>query len=408
MTRSDPVRQPKRRRPRDRRQAIVRAAGERFARDGYHGTSMADIAGAVGISSTAVYRHFRNKQDLLGRCFLDGLDTTLDRLARASGSDDSANGVVIELVRVSLELRGLPRLWQLEFRSLAAADRMAVLARVVRLTGFLRTAIVVDRRELGTTDVELLSWCALSVAVSPSYHRVELSGPVFVEVLEDAVAAVVDARLPVAPGRVPTGPRAPIDEGDAEFDRMLRPERMITAAARLFNTQGYAAVGVEDIGRAVGVSGPAVYHHFTSKAELLNEIIERNDQWIRLYTSRALAEGRDARESLHLLLRYFAQFASEQPDLVGTTVSEVGHLPTELSARYRRAHRDGIVRWARLLQAARPELPIAVARVRVQAITTMVIDAVRNPRIAGLPGLVDALVVIGDRIAFADASADPT
>lgn len=400
MDTSQPVRSSVRRRPRDRRATIVRAASEAFARHGYHGTSMSDIAAAVGITSTALYRHFRSKQQLLGHCLLDGLDVTVARLDNAHRADPSGGSVLTELVRVALELRGLPRLWQLEFRNLLPTDRMGVLARAVRLTCYLRTAIRARRPDLATADVELLSWCVLSVAVSPSYHRVELPGPLFAEVLDKAVAATIEVRLPTGVASERRAVRAAWVTGDVEFDRGVRPERLIVAAARLFNTRGYAAVSIEDIGAAVGVSGPALYHHFAGKAELLNQIIDRNDQWIRLYMSRALTEGDDPRQSLLLLLSYFARFAVEQPDLMGTTVSEVAHLPRELAERYRQAHRDGVIRWARMLQTVRPELSLPTARVSIQAVTTVVIDAARNPRLSRRGDIVEALVAVGDAIAF--------
>ncbi|MGV9817537.1 TetR/AcrR family transcriptional regulator [Nocardia xishanensis] len=400
MTSSAKIEPPKRRRPRDRRASILRAAGAAFAESGYHGTSMADIAAAVGISATALYRHFRNKQELLGQCLLTGLDTTLARLAEAARAEEPQTRVLTELVAVALELRGLPRLWQLEFRSVSPEDRQAVLVRVVRLTGYLRRAVRVHRPDLSAPEVELLSWCVLSVAVSPSYHQVDLPATTFVDVLDGAVLALITADLsPEVPHARPAT-RAPQPGGTADFERTVRPERMIAAAARLFNTRGYAAVGIEDIGAAVGVSGPALYHHFASKSDLLNEIIERNDQWIRLYTSRALADGRDAGESMRLLLRYYVRFALDEPDLLGTTVSEVGHLPAPQARRYRRTHREGVLGWARMLQSARSELSLPVARVLIQAISTVVIDAVRNPRSVRRGDLLDALAAVGDRIAF--------
>ncbi|MFI6365591.1 TetR/AcrR family transcriptional regulator [Nocardia sp. NPDC050630] len=404
MDTSQPVRSAVRRRPRDRRATIVRAASEAFARHGYHGTSMSDIAAAVGITSTALYRHFRSKQQLLGHCLLNGLDVTVARLDSAHRGDPSGEAVLTELVRVALELRGLPRLWQLEFRNLRPTDRMGVLARAVRLTRYVRIAIRARRPDLAAVDVELLSWCVLSVAVSPSYHRVELPESLFAEVLDKAVAATIDVRLPTGVAAQRRAARAAWVSGDVEFDRGVRPERLIVAAARLFNTRGYAAVSIEDIGAAVGVSGPALYHHFAGKSELLNQIIDRNDQWIRLYTSRAATEGNDPHQSLLLLLSYFARFAVEQPDLMGTTLSEVAHLPQDLAARYRQAHRDGIIRWARMLQTVRPELSLPIARVCIQAVTTVVIDAARNPRLSRRGDIVEALEAVGAAIAFSDAA----
>jgi AcrR family transcriptional regulator len=48
-----------------RRDEILRAATERFGRDGYEGTKWADIAGDVGVGPTALYHYFESKQHCL-------------------------------------------------------------------------------------------------------------------------------------------------------------------------------------------------------------------------------------------------------------------------------------------------------------------------------------------------------
>ncbi|WP_281879952.1 TetR/AcrR family transcriptional regulator [Nocardia sputorum] len=390
-----------RRRPPHRREMILDAAVDAFTHGGYYGTTMADIAAAVDISATALYRHFRNKQQLLGQCLMVGLDDTLHRLDAAYRADDSGGAVLAELVRVALELRGLPRLWQLEFRNLTAADKTAVLVRVARLTRYLRRAIRLRRPELSAADVELLSWCVLSIAVSPSYHRAELPAPAAAQVLDAAVAAVITTRMPACPaGYAPHRPPR-METGNAALDRALRSERMLAEAARLFSARGYAAVGIEDIGAAVGVTGPALYHHFSSKADLLDQIVRRQDEWLRLLLARAIAEGRSAEESMRSLMRSFAQLGVDEPDLLAITVSEIRHLPGDGVRRYRRVRLDGIAQWARMLQAVRPDLSAPSARVLSRAVTTVVIDAVRNPRFRRRADLVEILVAIGEGIGAA-------
>jgi AcrR family transcriptional regulator len=68
---SEPQRRPNRRlgRPpkaerRDTRNALIEAATELFARHGYGGTSVRAIAQATGLSESALYRHFPNKQTI--------------------------------------------------------------------------------------------------------------------------------------------------------------------------------------------------------------------------------------------------------------------------------------------------------------------------------------------------------
>jgi len=49
----------------DRREEVTRAAARLFAERGYHGTSLADVAAAVGIQKASLYHHIHTKEDLL-------------------------------------------------------------------------------------------------------------------------------------------------------------------------------------------------------------------------------------------------------------------------------------------------------------------------------------------------------
>ena len=84
-------------------------------------------------------------------------------------------------------------------------------------------------------------------------------------------------------GTVPmAGPTPPA--GDAVAPRRTsapsargaaRREAILTAAAQLFADRGYAAVGMDDIGAAAGVTGPAIYRHFGAKASVLTAVFDR-------------------------------------------------------------------------------------------------------------------------------------
>ena len=52
-----------------------------------------------------------------------------------------------------------------------------------------------------------------------------------------------------------------------------RRDKLIAAAERLVAERGFLAVRLEDIGAAVGVSGPAIYRHFPNKEALLVELL---------------------------------------------------------------------------------------------------------------------------------------
>src|SRR5919109_1419120 len=55
----------------------------------------------------------------------------------------------------------------------------------------------------------------------------------------------------------------------------VRRGELIAAAARLFAARGYYAVTVDDLGEALGISGPALYRHFSSKQALLVAVFDQ-------------------------------------------------------------------------------------------------------------------------------------
>lgn len=56
-----------------RRQHILTSAWRCFSRDGFHATSMDDIIAATGMSSSAVYRYFRGKEEIIRASAEEGL-----------------------------------------------------------------------------------------------------------------------------------------------------------------------------------------------------------------------------------------------------------------------------------------------------------------------------------------------
>lgn len=68
-----------------KRDALLRQAAKAFRADGYHGSSLADIAANLGISKPTLYYYVKNKQDLLYQCHLAAADQALDSICTAPG-----------------------------------------------------------------------------------------------------------------------------------------------------------------------------------------------------------------------------------------------------------------------------------------------------------------------------------
>ena len=142
-----------------------------------------------------------------------------------------------------------------------------------------------------------------------------------------------------------------------------RREAIVAAAAELFAENGYAAVGMDDIGAAAGVTGPAIYRHFEAKAAVLTEVFDRIISTVdtepdpnedRLTTAGVLADA-DPAGRLRRQVERYAAAVSRQRQLMAVFVREVHHLPPDHRDRLRDRQRALVGRWRRLLAGAHPD-----------------------------------------------------
>src|SRR5207248_6741914 len=66
----------------------------------------------------------------------------------------------------------------------------------------------------------------------------------------------------------------------ANGEKANRREQILAAAAELFAHHGFHGVGIDDIGAAVGISGPALYRHFRSKDAILGEMLNSISRYL--------------------------------------------------------------------------------------------------------------------------------
>lgn len=95
---TSPSRTPDPRRPSTRRDELVAVATRLFAERGYHGTSMADLADAMGVQKGSLYSLTESKQELLVAVTRDGADAFHAAL-------DGVPEEVAPLERIRLALR---------------------------------------------------------------------------------------------------------------------------------------------------------------------------------------------------------------------------------------------------------------------------------------------------------------
>ena len=91
------------RRPYDR-ERIVDVAVRVFTERGYDGTTMADIAGALGIHKTSIYHHVSGKEQLLGDALQRALDALQGVLAEPGAVSGPATQRLRHVIRRTVEI----------------------------------------------------------------------------------------------------------------------------------------------------------------------------------------------------------------------------------------------------------------------------------------------------------------
>lgn len=82
----------------DRRAEIVAAAAKLFKAKGYRGTTLADIAGAVGADRASLYYYIGSKEELLDEVVTDVVRANLARAEDIRDSDDDAPAKLRRLI----------------------------------------------------------------------------------------------------------------------------------------------------------------------------------------------------------------------------------------------------------------------------------------------------------------------
>ncbi|MFB7514949.1 TetR/AcrR family transcriptional regulator [Streptomyces sp. NPDC056144] len=148
-----------------------------------------------------------------------------------------------------------------------------------------------------------------------------------------------------------------------------RREQILKEAARLFAERGFHGVGVDEIGAAVGISGPGLYRHFAGKdamlAELLVGISERLLDGGRLRVGEA---GGDPRVLLGSLIDGHIDFALDDRPLITLHDRELDRLKEEDRKRVRQLQRQYVELWVAAVRELYPDPSEDEARTAVHAV----------------------------------------
>lgn len=158
--------------------------------------------------------------------------------------------------------------------------------------------------------------------------------------------------------------------------RQRREGEILTAAAAIIADRGFHQTRLEDVGSAVGISGPALYRYFSGKEDLLAQILI--DISIRLVDGgravleQAKIDGWGPERTLRELLAHHVKFAVTEPDRIRVQEREGGNLASQERAKVRSLQRLYLAMWVDALRSLQPDLTADQAQMKVQLVAGLI------------------------------------
>jgi AcrR family transcriptional regulator len=145
-------------------------------------------------------------------------------------------------------------------------------------------------------------------------------------------------------------------------------DSILEAAAQVFRLKGFHGASMTDIAEAVNLQKASLYHHVSSKQEILLELLERALERLTEHISGIAGQALPADEKLRRMICAYLQALAEYPDLSSVLLFEHRSLDKKAHARHV-PHRDRFeALWREVVEegvrARRFECPDAALAVR--------------------------------------------
>jgi AcrR family transcriptional regulator len=157
-----------------------------------------------------------------------------------------------------------------------------------------------------------------------------------------------------------------VDDTEPQGPRKRRPYRrheIQRAAIQLFHKKGFAETSMDDIGAAVGMAGPSLYRHFSSKVEILESALRPLEHDFFDDFARVSAATDDPQQRLEELVEVYVHWLADDPVLTAVTMQGRQLVGEEQRRELDKVDRRLLSLWVEAISDARPELEKAEVRV---------------------------------------------
>ena len=272
---------------RSRHGELIAEAARSLNARGVSQTSLAEIAGKLGISRAALYYYVEDRQDLVFQCYRLSCERLADCLAAAVRESTSEADALRVFISLALDTTGGEFASLGELGCLDEERRDTIVAAyqgvVAGLADIVRAGIGNNRFRRCEPDIaartllSMVFWTPMADSWSASLKAATRStgAQALTDLVENGIAG--EAAPEGRPHRADLRRFLPASNGafDKVYLTRARREALLAAASWLFNHKGVDSTSLEDIAARAGATKRAVLHHFGDKQTLVEAAYRR-------------------------------------------------------------------------------------------------------------------------------------
>jgi AcrR family transcriptional regulator len=380
---------------RNQRERLFAALVATVAEKGYEAATVADLVKLSGVSRSAFYRHFEDKQ----ACFLAAVEAlvepTLRRIAEEAGTEPEPQRAQ----------RAFELLIELIVRQPAAAKMCIVEVYAAGPMG----AVLVDRMMDSAAELaqRLLEQAPGHQGMPPELVRAIVGGVQKVihkrlyrgqeEELPELAPQVWDwvFRYPVPPGPLKATRRRnvkalPFAERQAQSNP---PERLLRALAAVVADNGYPDTTVAEIVERAQTSQRTFYEHFKNKEDAIVAALDSGSAHMLAAALPAFRRATDWQHAVHDTIEAMFHFGAEEPEY-----ARLGGVEMYAAGKRALEQREVVTEGMEGLLAPgyelKPDTPPIAAEAVGGALYSLLYDHVNRKGPETLPDLVPTLVYV--------------
>lgn len=310
------------------KEKILECAFALFSKPRASEISLGEIAESAGISKTAIFRHYKNKDDLLDKMrerFFEafaGMVSEIEGAGARSGTVPDAK-IVEKIVKCVFDFaEEYPNYLGYFLQTSFYDERLSEGARLLLQDGGMNPVsedIFLNKKNMTARNLVSSYFEMTLVACMILYGGCGQEEPVIVglEEYEAFVSRLIYSGLGKRKNPISIGRKKELDElCRITLERSERENRFLDAFASLLQENRGSRITIEKIAAALGMAKSSVYSFFKNKRDyLVNMFVQENERAGRLILEKCRA-AKSPEEALYVLMRAQANYFLSCPEVI--------------------------------------------------------------------------------------------